>query len=354
MWQQPVSIISYLLVAVLVVFLSIFLSTFVDLLDKKTNVSGAFLGSILLAATTSLPELFTSLTASLLVNNNALVYGDILGSNLFNMMLFAIIYLFFFKKLSESKFKRTQHMLTILFIGLMYVGTYLASFVFEFNHILFGWFNPMSIFIVVAYSIYVIKTPSEEEKEEGEEESNSRFDKLTVKQIIILFIVFALGLIGASIGMTYLADWVVRVFGMNATFGGALFLGVATSLPEMTATITLCKKKNFNAAYGNILGSCCFNFIILTLADLLSFNCPFTLYYLDQNAFLLMLLGTVSLLSILVSLIVSNSKNFKDSFPNRFIIYAVGFIVLGSYIAYLILSNIDLGLGFAPFTRFQA
>ena len=350
MWQQPVSIIAYLLVAVLVVFLSIFLSTFVDLLDKKTNVSGAFLGSILLAATTSLPELFTSLTASLLVNNNALVYGDILGSNLFNMMLFAIIYLFFFKKLAESKFNRKQHMLTILFIGLMYVGTYIASFVFDFNHILWGWFNPMSIFIVAAYALYVIKTPTEEEKED-EEETNSRFDKLTVKQIIILFIIFALGLIGASIGMTYLADWVVHVFGMNATFGGALFLGVATSLPEMTATITLCKKKNFNAAYGNILGSCCFNFIILTLADLLSFKCPYTLYYLDQNAFLLMVLGTVSLLSVLFSLIVSNSKKFKDSFPNRFAIYAVGFIVLGSYIVYLVLSNIDLGLAFAPFVR---
>ena len=87
MWQQPVSILAYLLVAAVVVFLSIFLSIFVDLLDKKTNVSGAFLGSILLAATTSLPELFTSLTASLLVNNNALVYGDILGSNLFNVTL---------------------------------------------------------------------------------------------------------------------------------------------------------------------------------------------------------------------------------------------------------------------------
>lgn len=357
MWEQPVSIIAYLVVAVIVVILSIFLSTFVDLLDKKTNVSGAFLGSILLAATTSLPELFTSLTASLLVNNNALVYGDILGSNLFNMTLFTIIYLFFFKKLSESKFKKKQHIITIIFIGLMYVGTYIASFVFDFNHILWGWFNPMSIFIVAVYALYVLKTPTEEEKEE-EEESNSRFDKLSVKQIIILFIIFALGLIGASIGMTYLADWVVKVFGMNATFGGALFLGVATSLPEATATITLCKKKNFNAAYGNILGSCCFNFIILTLADLLSFylmNKPieerFGLFYLDQNAFLLMILGTVSLLSLLVSLIVSNSKSFKDNLPNRFVIYAVGIIVLGSYIVYLILSNIDLGLTFAPFIR---
>ena len=93
-----VAIISYVVVAALVVFFSIKLSNYVDLLDKKTNVSGAFLGGILLAAITSLPELFTSLTAVVLPPNhdNHLVLGNILGSDIFNVCLFAIIYLFFF------------------------------------------------------------------------------------------------------------------------------------------------------------------------------------------------------------------------------------------------------------------
>ena len=101
MWEYPVSILSYLVVATIVVWLSIKLSTFVDLLDKKTNLSGALLGGILLAATTSLPEFFTSFTATVLVRNNSLVMGNILGSNLFNMVLFSIIYLFFFMLLAN-------------------------------------------------------------------------------------------------------------------------------------------------------------------------------------------------------------------------------------------------------------
>ena len=51
--------IQYLILVVLVVLLSIFLSKYVDALDKKTNLSGAFIGGVLLAAVTSLPEFIT-------------------------------------------------------------------------------------------------------------------------------------------------------------------------------------------------------------------------------------------------------------------------------------------------------
>lgn len=75
--MQALSIIIYLLVAVVVVYTSIKLSDYVDLLDKKTNLSGALLGGILLAAVTSLPEFFTSLTSTVFIGENALVIGNI-------------------------------------------------------------------------------------------------------------------------------------------------------------------------------------------------------------------------------------------------------------------------------------
>ena len=46
---------AFLVLAVAVVFLSIKLSKYVDMLDKTTKVSGAFIGGVLLAAVTSLP-----------------------------------------------------------------------------------------------------------------------------------------------------------------------------------------------------------------------------------------------------------------------------------------------------------
>ena len=76
----------YVVLLVAVVYLSMKLGDFVDLLDKKTNISGAFIGGVMLAAVTSLPELFTSGSAVLLVGENDLVLGNIFGSNIFNMI----------------------------------------------------------------------------------------------------------------------------------------------------------------------------------------------------------------------------------------------------------------------------
>ncbi len=343
MWQQPVSIISYLLVAAVVVFVSIKLSDFVDLLDKKTKVSGAFLGGILLAAVTSLPELFTSLTATILVKDNSLVVGNILGSNLFNFALFAILFIFFFKHFVDAKVNKV-HLLTMLFIALMYVCVTIGGYIFNYNHILWGWFNPMSIGILAIYAISVWKTPKEEESESKDEVES----KLTVKQIIFWFVVLAIVLVGASIGITYLTDWVVQSFNIGSTFGGALFLGVATSLPEMTSTINLGKRKNYNAAFGNIVGSNCFNFIILSFADVFGFvvknpdGSYHGLYNMDSSSFWLLVCGGFSFVIVLIAMIFKFKGKISDKPMSRTLFYVFGGLLILSYITFLVCSNINM------------
>ena len=337
------SILVYLVVAAVVVFLSIKLSDYVDLLDKKTNLSGALLGGILLAAVTSLPELFTSITSTIFLRNNSYVMGNILGSDIFNITLFAIVYFIFFGKMAGSKINKI-HLLTLGLTGLCYVIVTIASFVFDFRGILWGWFNPLSLGLLLVYAFSIWKTPKEEEPDEKEDTS-----KLTVKQVVILFIVFAILLIGASIGVTYCTDWVSAELHLSSTFGGALFLGVATSLPEMTATINLCRKKNFNAAYGNILGSCVFNFFILALSDVLSFRSFTTLYTMNQSCFLLIICGAFTIIVAVIGLLPQIIRGAGSGVGARIFYYVIATLLLGSYVTFLALSNIDLSLPFAPF-----
>lgn len=343
MYAEIMSILTYLVIAAAVVFASIKLSDYVDLLDKKTNLSGALLGGILLAAVTSLPELFTSLSSTLFIGKNAFVVGNILGSNLFNMCLFFIPYTFFFVNLCKAKVGKS-HILSIIFIGLLYVTVSVAGFVFNFNHVLWGWFNPLSILIVAIYALAIWKTPKIEEDDKKEEDTSN----LTVKKIVILFIVFAVLLIAMSVGITYHTDWIVNTFGFGETFGGALFLGVATSLPEMTSTINLCKKKNYDAAYGNILGSCVFNFTILAFSDALSFNCG-PLYNMDQSSLLLIGGMVITMLVFIPTLLITFLGKMKNNMFHRIIYISAGVIIIGIYIAFLVLSNIDLGISFAPY-----
>ena len=83
----------YLVVAALVTFMSIKASEYVDMLDKTTSLSGAFLGGILLSAVTSLPELFTSISSTLMLDQPGLCIGNILGSNLFNYAMLSVFIL---------------------------------------------------------------------------------------------------------------------------------------------------------------------------------------------------------------------------------------------------------------------
>lgn len=328
----------YAVLAFLVVFLSIKLSNYVDLLDKKTKVSGALLGGILLAGVTSLPELFTSLTGTLIVGDNHLVLGNIMGSDFFDIMIFGVVYFLFFKKFTQGKVGK-QHYLTCLFTALMLITVTIAAFVFNKNGWLLGWFNPMSLLVIAIYVLSVILTPKTEEKEEQEEVDS----KLTVKQIWILLAIFSVILIGASISVTLVTEQIVEGFHIDGTFGGSLFLGVATSLPEVTATISLCKKKNFDAAYGDILGSCVFNIIILAIADALSFKAG-PLYTISSESLMLIIGTAFTLLLVFITILFIRSKFFKNDIKSRVILYIFATLLISSYIAYLAISTAGITL----------
>ena len=334
----------YLVLASLVIFLSIKLSKYVDLLDKKTKIAGALLGGILLAGVTSLPELFTSLTGILVVGDNKLVLGNIMGSDFFDIIIFGVIYFLLFKKFTEGKVGK-EHYFTCLFTALMIIAVTIAAFVFDAKDWLIGgFFNPMSLVIIAIYVVSVIVTPKTEEKEDDEEIDN----KLTVKQIWIRFTIASLVLIAASISVTLVTEQVVNGFNIGHTFGGSLFLGVATSLPEVTATIALCKKKNFDAAYGDIIGSCTFNIIILAIADVFSFRSTTPdgqyrgIFNITPEAIMLIVGTTFALILLFLSILFIKSKFFKNDVKSRVILYSLGFLMVSSYIVYLLLASLKV------------
>ncbi|MBR3675362.1 MAG: hypothetical protein IKN69_04390 [Bacilli bacterium] len=338
-------ILLYVVTAAIVVFVSLKLSDFLNIIDKKSNISGAFLGGVLLAAVTSLPELFSSLTATVFVKDNNYVLGNVLGSNIFNMMIFALVFFIFFKKMVEKKVSK-YFLVSMAFSAALYVLTTIAGLIFVPNGWLLGYFNPVSILIVVVYVISVIKTPKIEEAEEEEKES-----KMTLKTAVILFAIFAVVLVAASIFLTYLTDGISVKYNLGASFGGALFLGVATSLPELTSTINLARKRNFQAAYSDLIGSCIFNFLILTFSDVLSFGCRSNVYFFDQSAFMMVVFGAVEFIALLIALILLIKGVDGSKIGNRILFYFLGAVLVASYVAFIVLSNVNLGLSFAPFIK---
>lgn len=347
----PVLIIIYLVLATALCFLSKKLADYVDALDKKTKISGAFIGAVLLAAITSLPELFTSISATILIPDSAnLVVGNILGSNLFNLAIIGLAFILFFKSFAKNKIQYKSHFIVMIGVIAIYgvisyglLGNHNIQPIFA-NSGYLSKVNFLVIIVMVIYIITIIFQPKESEN--NEEEKIDPYTNITLKQVIIRFIICAILLVGTSILITYDTDAIAKEFNLDASLAGAIFLAIATSLPELISTLSLCRKGNFDAAIGDIVGSNLFNFLIICIAEFMAFKiCLLPGYNTTpdvQNALYMIFLALSVLVFLIISLFVhfiSNKKDINQTKSHYALYITSGLILISGYIIFLIISK---------------
>jgi cation:H+ antiporter len=76
----------------------------------------------------------------------------------------------------------------------------------------------------------------------------------------------ALVVVATGVWLSTLADQIAAETGLGRSFVGAL-LGVSTSLPEITASLTAVRLGAIDLAIGNVLGSNLFNVALLAVYD---------------------------------------------------------------------------------------
>jgi len=273
----------FLVLAVLTAFVSIKLSYYGDVLSKQTKISTAFVGGLLIAAITSLPEFVTSISAVIL-DNPSLSFGDILGSNMFNIFALSIYNLLFFKRFIFSNSKSTfLYECVILLI--------------EYIFILLNLRILTTIVLFILYFLYAFKVSKSENKEE-------KIDKKE-KHPLIKFIIIGIILIILSILLTLQADKLTHIYPhISSSTIGAILLGITTSLPEVVSTFALIKYNNYDMAIANILGSNIFNFLVLSISDLFNDNSIYNM--VDINSKMYLYGGIIVTIILLVSLIKKN------------------------------------------------
>ncbi|MCF7926299.1 MAG: sodium:calcium antiporter [Candidatus Izimaplasma sp.] len=329
-------ILFYLLLAFTVIFSTSKASYYVDELDKKSNISGALIGGLLLATVTSLPEFITSITSTLALGKPGLAFGNVFGSNIFNIVILALADLIFVKKLFFNKVKSGRK--TNSFVMLMYVIFMLPLLLNR-----FGWldydtigitigltFNIISLIIII---IYFMSIKSMREDEAFENEGTT---KLSYQKIVTMFIFWSIFVVIGSYYITLVTDQLSTHFNLSSSFAGAIFLGVATSLPELTAVMTLMRLNNYEAALGNIVGSNVFNMTIISVVDFI--NIKDNIYdelvwniELRENISYLLILGLINSIILMIALVRKKSLT-----KFTYIIPSVGIII--AYLIYIGLS----------------
>lgn len=311
----------YLVVAALVTFMSIKASEYVDMLDKTTSLSGAFLGGILLSAVTSLPELFTSISSTLMLDQPGLCIGNILGSNIFNYAMLSFFILTAVAKFAKCDLSKIHFIVAVSVVamgGLILCNKY-GFLAFDIGNVSVTSVLIILLYVLTVWIMYKMGGTSETE-DDGEPVTLSR------KQILTRFTLVSVGIVVFSVILTYITDELSVRLNLGKTVAGALFLGVATSLPETASTFTLFKIKNYDIAVGNIVGSCLFNFTILSVADF---------FYSGGGIYTIADTSTMNL--IIFASVASVLAGVMLKFKNKVtaVICPVG--IIASYIAFLAL-----------------
>lgn len=252
--------------AALIVFAATQLAKYGDVIAIRTRLGGMFIGVVLLAGATSLPEVLTTIS-SLSQGVPNLAAGNLFGSNLFNMFLLAILDLLHRKDriLRKAALKHAlTGSLTVFLIGLV------VFFILADIKIQIGWVGLDSIMIMLAYIIAMRLIQANQPHTASHPGAMDEIPE-GIPSLRIALLGFAL----ATLGLVIVTPWMVRssteiaeITGLGTTFIGTTLVAIVTSLPEMVTTIAAAKLGADDMAIGNLFGSNLFNMFAIGLTDL--------------------------------------------------------------------------------------
>ena len=239
---------------------------------KFFKIPSLIIGLTLVSIGTSLPELSVSVTASL-AGNNGMSFGNVIGSNIFNIFVVVGISAIF-TPLVVSKSMRNFDLPILL-------GIYLILALFSFiisPFVLQRWEGILILVIFVSYLLFLVirslienkNKPAEEVEEETNEEKrpmilNIGFIILGVVLIIVGgdLVVEGASAIAEKIGDLFLDMSNPDVKAKMDLLIGLTVVSVGTSLPELVTSMVAAKKGENDIAIGNAVGSCVFNVLLI-------------------------------------------------------------------------------------------
>ena len=266
--------IKFIVCSLIVVFSGYKICIYAEKIARITEIGRTFIGLILLAVITSLPELAVTITA-VKIGALDLALGDLFGSNLFNLTIMGVIFLFFIKESKLLTFDFTHFVssgFSLLLIALAAMGIVFYS-LFDswtgYSNILLD-VETALILVVYFFGAYLIFR-SEKERASSFPEIESR-EGIRTFGVWLRFLGYAVVLVSFSIYLSKVGDRIARIpikeVPLGGTFVGSLFIAITTSLPEMVVAVSAVKLGLMDMALGNIFGSNMFNMLIVSVADI--------------------------------------------------------------------------------------
>ena len=242
----------FLASAVAVVFLGTYLAKYGDALASLTGLGRMFVGSILVALATSLPEVSNNITA-VRIDNPQLALGDVLGSNMFNMLILGVVALLFGGKRFVQRVAPEQGYLIVL--AALLTGLAVLFAVFK-SGVSVWQVGLSSIIVLVVYLLGMWIVYNRRPSADGEEGDESH--GITLRRAWIMFILVSIGVIVAGVLLAQSVDRIAHITGVSSGVLGILAVALVTSMPEISATFAAARLGAADLGFAGVYGSCVF------------------------------------------------------------------------------------------------
>jgi len=245
-----------------------------DIIAEKTGLGGLWIGLVVIAMVTSLPELFNGVSAIRLVDAPDLTIGDLLGANMFNMLNLALLDLAHRNGSLLAVVART-HRLTGVFSLLLVLSVAIFIFVSgRFSAMGIGWIGWYTPVIVLLYFVFIRIIFLSAKRQPSLQESGLAYEEKSARRVYLYFAISAAFIIGAGIWLAFIGAEIAQVYGWGQSFVGSLFLAFTTTLPEITVSFAAMRIGAYDLAVANMIGSNLFNLTIISIDDLLYLKGP--------------------------------------------------------------------------------
>lgn len=222
---------------------------------KALKIPSLIIGLTLVSIGTSLPELSVSVTAAL-SGNADISYGNVIGSNIFNVFVVIGASAIFTPMIIDKAMKKYDIPILLGIYGLFAIFSFVIT-----PKVLDRVESIIFCLLFIGYLVFLVLRTKKEGVQKVEEETEEKPRKMWVNIAFILGGLAAIVAGGEFVVTT--AETLALMAGMSKLLVGLTIVAVGTSLPELVTSMVAAKKGENDIAVGNAVGSSIFNILLI-------------------------------------------------------------------------------------------
>ena len=216
----------------------------------RFGVPQLIIGLTIVAMGTSAPEAAVSITAGL-KNNAGITIGNIVGSNILNILIIlGITSLIVAVAVANSTIRYEipfMLFITVLLMGMGYTGQNISF-----------WEGIVLWIVFLFYLGYLFVMTKKKQEDQSQE-----YQKLPIWKLLLAVLVGLVAVVWGSDITVDAATALAKGFGLSERFIGLTIVALGTSLPELVTSVSAAIKGKADIAIGNIVGSNIFNILFV-------------------------------------------------------------------------------------------